>query len=56
MPAVGPDAEHDATATLLVLLVAQVIVIQLLPALGVCGVHEATGTLAVVFALQVVPT
>ena len=56
MPAVGPDAEQAATGTLLLLLVAQVVVVQLLPAFGPCGVHEATGTLAVLFVLQPVPT
>ena len=51
---VGPVAVHEATATLLVLLVAQVVVTQLLPEAAAEPVHEATGTLLVVLTLQVV--
>ena len=42
MAEVGPDGEHEATATLLVLFVAQVVSVQLLEdAIGE-GLHDAT--------------
>lgn len=57
MPAVGPDAEHEATATFAALFVEQVIVTQALPDAAVCGEQEATGTLVVTIgAGQVVVT
>lgn len=42
MPALGPDGLHVATATLVLLFVPQVVVVQLLLASPVAGVHEAT--------------
>ena len=50
------DAEHEATGTLVVLLLPQTICTQPLPNAAVCAVHEETGTLAVMTVLQVIVT
>jgi len=54
LPDVGDEAAHDATGTLLVLLVPQVIVAQPLPAAAACGVHDATAVGPVLLGAQVV--
>jgi hypothetical protein len=54
LPAVGPEAVHEATGTLLVLAGAQVVVVQLLPEDAACAEHELTPTGPVVTVLQVV--
>ena len=54
MPELALDGVHEATGTLLVLFVEQVVVVQLLPELALTGVHEATGTLLVLLVEQVV--
>jgi hypothetical protein len=43
----APEAVHDATGTLLVLLLEQVVVVQLFDELAEAAVHEATGTFVV---------
>ncbi len=51
---VGLDAVHEATATLLVLLVEQVVVVQPLPEVALEPEHDATATLLVLLGVHVV--
>jgi hypothetical protein len=53
-PEVGLIGVQEATATLLVLFVAQVVAVQLLADVATEAVHEATGTLLVFTGVQVV--
>lgn len=43
LPTFAPEAAHELTATFVVLLFEQVIVVQALPAAAVCGVQIETG-------------
>ena len=52
MPRVGPDTEHDETATLLVLLLPQVVAVYVLPAVTGCGAQAAAAVGPVVTVLQ----
>jgi hypothetical protein len=54
LPAVGLTGVQDATGTLLVLFVAQVVVVQLFAAVATDAVHEATTMLLVLTGVQVV--
>lgn len=54
LPELGPEAVHEATAALVVLLVEQVVVVQPLPAAASEPVHDETGVGPLVAVGQVV--
>ena len=52
MPELGPPGLHDATGTLLLLLLLQVVAVHELPELAVCPLQDATPTGPLLFGVQ----